>query len=95
MESAPPTYAQAEATPMSTSSIPGSLGFPTGYFVIRSLATGRVFDISGAGTNDGTKVHLWKAKEASLVAGEYASDLLWIKLCTFEQTSEIPSPTIR
>lgn len=50
-----------------TSSVPDSLGFPTGYFVIRNLATGRLWDVSGNKYEDGTMVHLFREKEASLV----------------------------
>jgi len=49
--------------------LPTSLGFPTGYFVIRSLSTGRVWDVSGDLKDDGTLVHLFREKEASLVEG--------------------------
>ncbi|KAL4069807.1 WD40-repeat-containing domain protein [Scleroderma yunnanense] len=42
-------------------------GFPPGYFVIRSLATGRLWDVSGDGVEDGTEVVLWPEKEHSLV----------------------------
>lgn len=50
-------------------SVPSSLGFPSGYFIIRSLATGRLWDVSGSLTADGTMVHLWREKEQSLVEG--------------------------
>jgi len=44
-----------------------STGFPTGYFVIRSMATGRLLDISSSSANDGTEVILWPDTETSLV----------------------------
>ena len=53
-------------------SVSSSLGFPSGYFVIRSLATGRVWDVTGTERSakaDGALVHLYWEKEASLVEG--------------------------
>lgn len=43
------------------------LGFPPGYFVIRSVATGRLWDVSSDEVEDGTPVILWPEKERSLV----------------------------
>ncbi|KAH0838130.1 hypothetical protein J3R83DRAFT_6380 [Lanmaoa asiatica] len=42
-------------------------GFPPGYFVIRSVATGRLWDVSSDEVEDGTSVILWPEKEQSLV----------------------------
>ncbi|KAI9570371.1 WD40 repeat-like protein [Boletus coccyginus] len=44
-------------------------GFPPGYFVIRSVATGRLWDVSLDEVEDGTPVILWSEKEQSLVEG--------------------------
>ena len=44
-----------------------SLGFPTGYFSIKSVATGRLLDIYGNATSDSSPLALWPAKEQSLV----------------------------
>ncbi|KAJ4485716.1 hypothetical protein J3R30DRAFT_3668113 [Lentinula aciculospora] len=44
-----------------------SNGFPPGYFIIRSLATGRLLDVAGDYTEDGNDVILWPEKETSLV----------------------------
>ncbi|KAF8560152.1 WD40 repeat-like protein [Imleria badia] len=44
-------------------------GFPPGYFVIRSVATGRLWDVSSDEVEDGTPVILWSEKEQSLVEG--------------------------
>lgn len=46
------------------------LGFPAGYFVIRSIATKKVLDVSASMTDDGTEVVLWSEKERSLVQGQ-------------------------
>lgn len=54
-------------------------GFPPGYFVIRSLATGRLWDVSGDGIEDGTEVVLWPEKEHSLVESERRT----VYLCPF------------
>ena len=48
----------------------GNFGFPSGYFVIRSLATGRVLDIELDDVSDGAEAILWPEKETSLVEGE-------------------------
>ncbi|KIK54187.1 hypothetical protein GYMLUDRAFT_918846 [Collybiopsis luxurians FD-317 M1] len=44
-----------------------SNGFPPGYFVIKSVATGRVLDVGGDQIEDGTEIILWPEKEKSLV----------------------------
>lgn len=44
-----------------------ALGFPIGYFTIRSVATGRLLDIYGNETTDSSPIALWPAKEQSLV----------------------------
>jgi hypothetical protein len=61
----PPPY--SIAAPASTH---GSVfGFPLGYFMIRSLATGRVLDVNSSQLSDDTEVVLWEEKEKSLVEG--------------------------
>ena len=50
-----------------SSSAPDSLGFPTGYFVIRNLATGRLWDVCENKPDDGTPIILFREKDASLV----------------------------
>jgi hypothetical protein len=42
-------------------------GFPVGYFVIRSLACNRVFDVLEDSVEDGTEIALWAEKDSSLV----------------------------
>jgi len=42
-------------------------GFPPGYFSIRSVATGRLLDVTQDEVEDGTEVILWPEKETSLV----------------------------
>jgi len=42
-------------------------GFPAGYFVIRSVASNRLFDVTMDDIEDGTEVALWPEKEKSLV----------------------------
>ncbi|KAF8445715.1 WD40 repeat-like protein [Boletus edulis BED1] len=44
-------------------------GFPPGYFVIRSAATSRLWDVTLDEVEDGTPVILWPEKEHSLVEG--------------------------
>ena len=43
------------------------LGFPTEYFSIKSVATGRLLEIYNNETKDDSPVALWPAKEQSLV----------------------------
>ncbi|KAF8310826.1 hypothetical protein DL93DRAFT_2061690 [Clavulina sp. PMI_390] len=50
-----------------TRSVAESLGFPPGYFSIRSMSTGKYWDIHGNFDADGTLVYLWREKEKSLV----------------------------
>ena len=52
-----------------------NLGFPPGYFLIRSVANGRVFDIEENLTRDGTNVILWPEKDYSLVESEWVVEL--------------------
>ena len=59
----PPPYSIAA----SASTYGSIFGFPLGYFVIRSLATGRVLDVDANQISDGTEVVLWEEKEKSLV----------------------------
>ncbi|KAF9532086.1 hypothetical protein CPB83DRAFT_848316 [Crepidotus variabilis] len=44
-----------------------TFGFPVGYFVIKSVATGKVFDVGGDSIEDGTEILLFPEKEKSLV----------------------------
>jgi len=46
-----------------------TLGFPAGYFVIRSVATQRLWDVESDEVEDGTEIALWPEKEKSLVEG--------------------------
>ena len=60
----PPSYSA------SMSSLP-NLGFPPGYFLIRSVANGRALDVAQNETKDGSKVVCWPEKEYSLVESVY------------------------
>lgn len=60
----PPPYSANMAL-----SAESNYGFPSGYFVIRSLSVGRLFDIDLDDVNDGAEVILWPEKESSLVEG--------------------------
>ncbi len=39
-------------------------GFPAGYFVIRSVATNRLLDVTMDEIEDGTEIGLWPEKES-------------------------------
>ena len=45
-------------------------GFPSGYFIIRSVASGRLLDVTMDDTEDGTELGLWPEKEKSLVESQ-------------------------
>jgi len=42
-------------------------GFPPGYFIIRSVATNRLLDVTLDDIEDGAEIILWPEKETSLV----------------------------
>jgi hypothetical protein len=42
-------------------------GFPSGYFVIRNVANGRLWDVGGDDVEDGIEILLWPEKDKSLV----------------------------
>ena len=44
-------------------------GFPSGYFVLKNVATDRVLDVQGDAVEDGTNVILYQETETSLVEG--------------------------
>lgn len=46
-----------------------TFGFPAGYFIIRSVATNRLWDVEADDVEDGTEIALWPEKEKSLVEG--------------------------
>ncbi|KII94049.1 hypothetical protein PLICRDRAFT_132413 [Plicaturopsis crispa FD-325 SS-3] len=48
---------------------PRTHGFPSGYFVIRSVATDRLWDVGADQIEDGTEIILWPEKDNSLVEG--------------------------
>lgn len=45
-------------------------GFPPGYFVIRSVASGRLLDVEMGWNDDGTQLILYTENEKSLVDSE-------------------------
>jgi len=58
----------------------GGSGFPSGYFIVKSIASGRVLDVLGDGVEDGTDVALWPEKGSSLVESEdlIVVDIGWL-----------------
>jgi len=64
---APPSYSPT----MSDAPLDAHLntGFPGGYFLVRSVATDKVLDVSRGESADGTEILLWRNKEKSLVEG--------------------------
>ena len=61
--SPPPDYSPP------TTATEANYGFPPGYFVIRSCATGRLLDVEHDSISDGAELILWPEKETSLVEG--------------------------
>lgn len=57
-------------------------GFPTGFFVLRSVSSGRVLDVCSDSVQDGAPLILWPEKDNSLVEGKSssASDTLHTRL---------------
>lgn len=49
-------------------------GFPAGYFVIRSVASNRLLDVSLDDIEDGTELLLWPEKESSIVETRRSPD---------------------
>ena len=45
-------------------------GFPGGDFVLRSVSSGRMLDVSSDSVQDGTPIILWPEKDNSLVEGK-------------------------
>ncbi|KAG8948617.1 hypothetical protein FRC03_000672 [Tulasnella sp. 419] len=69
----PPSYSPSQSPRAGSSSSPfgplASSGFPAGYFLIKSVATGRLLDVMRGDCEDGTDIILWSEKEKSLVEG--------------------------
>lgn len=45
-------------------------GFPPGYFVLHSVSSGRMLDVSSDSVQDGAPLILWPEKDNSLVEGK-------------------------
>ncbi|KAG8835604.1 hypothetical protein FRC17_002196 [Serendipita sp. 399] len=59
-----------DAFSASESAMDGSArGFPLGYFVIRSIGSGKILDVPDHATTDGAELILFNEKEGSLVEG--------------------------
>lgn len=69
-------------------------GFPVGYFIIKSAATGRVFDVQLDEIEDGTDIILFPEKEKSIVESKFdtGSNRMVLKKL---QGFEIPVPITR
>lgn len=57
-------------------------GFPPGYFVLRSVSSGRMLDVCSDSNQDNAPVILWPEKDNSLVEGKslLAYDTLYTPL---------------
>ena len=56
---------------MAQTNVSSTSGFPVGYFIIKSAATGRVFDVYLDEIDDGTGITLSPEKEKSIVESEF------------------------
>lgn len=56
-----PTYPSMTQTDIDT------FGFPAGYFILRSVGSNRLLDVTLDDIEDGTEIALWPEKEKSLV----------------------------
>lgn len=65
-----------------------TFGFPAGYFVIRSVATMRLWDVQNDDVEDSTEILLWPEKEKSLVEGTNARSLSKLFFLTRFQRSK-------
>lgn len=69
----PPPY----SPPLPLTAAEANFGFPPGYFIIRSLAAGRVLDVENGSIDDGAEVILWPEKETLLVDGKSTALNKW------------------
>jgi hypothetical protein len=49
---------------------PNDYGFPLGDFLLRSVSSGRMLDVSSDSVQDGAPIILWPEKDNSLVEGK-------------------------
>ena len=56
-------------------------GFPPGYFIIRSVASDRLLDVTMDGIEDSTEIGLWPEKEKSLVESQDNFTFLLYQSC--------------
>ena len=66
-------------------------GFPSGYFLIRNVASNKILDIQGDMVEDGAPVILYRETETSLVEGKLRSPKRYVfieSVCTerYEET---------
>jgi hypothetical protein len=50
--------------------LPNDYGFPLGDFLLRSVSSGRMLDVSSDSVQDGAPIILWPEKDNSLVEGK-------------------------
>ncbi|KAJ7292730.1 WD40 repeat-like protein [Mycena rebaudengoi] len=50
-----------------TADIQTTYGFPAGYFIVRSVASNKLLDVSADDIEDGTEICLWPEKDTSIV----------------------------
>ena len=52
-----------------------TFGFPAGYFILRSVGSDRLLDVTMDDIEDGTEIALWAEKEKSLVESKLTISL--------------------
>lgn len=71
-------------------------GFPPGYFIIRSVASDKLLDVTWDEIEDGTEIALWPEKEKSLVESQFSFSLVVNNLSlNLKQAFENLQPTTR
>jgi hypothetical protein len=63
----PPLFSPPPPAMPDAEHVPELRGFPPGYFLIRSLATGRLLSVARSSAADGAPLVLWPTLESSLV----------------------------
>ena len=72
-----------------------SLGFPTGYFLIKSVATGRILEVYANETKDSSPVALWPVREQSLVESTSSARRRSLITLTYRHDVSVPLLALR
>lgn len=99
-----PLFPERASTPLSTAyflainidilkmAVIETCGFPAGYFVIRSVASNRMLDVTMDDIEDGTEIILWPEKDTSLVESEHPVAFSLLRHSSYINTSSQAKP---